>query len=144
MNETFGMQRDAATSGAGDVLYEAWKGTLDLLRDGRKLLSDERNWCQHHALHPDGRRGRRRYEGRGMDANFSRTNATGASTIPFIPMDAARCWVPSAIFFTAPKTHGRARRHSSSRARSGAAMIPTIAAGFKPTTIRTAMQTFSL
>jgi hypothetical protein len=49
MNETFGTQ-GAATSGAGDALYEAWKGTLDLLRDGRKLLSDERNWCQHHTL----------------------------------------------------------------------------------------------
>ena len=28
---------------------------LDLLRDARRLLTDEANWCQHHAVHPDGR-----------------------------------------------------------------------------------------
>jgi hypothetical protein len=55
MDEILGMQ-SAALSAAGTELYEAWKGTLDLLRDGRRLLSDDRNWCQHHVLHPDGRR----------------------------------------------------------------------------------------
>ena len=28
---------------------------LDLLRDARQVLTDESNWCQHHAAHPSGR-----------------------------------------------------------------------------------------
>ena len=55
MNEVSEIQSPAPTGGDIDV-YEAWKRTLDLLRDGRKLLSDERNWCQHYTRHPDGRR----------------------------------------------------------------------------------------
>ena len=37
-------------------ICEAWKGVLGLMRSGREFLSDENNWCQRHARHPDGHR----------------------------------------------------------------------------------------
>jgi hypothetical protein len=30
-------------------------GGFGSLREARRLLADESNWCQHHAVHPDGR-----------------------------------------------------------------------------------------
>jgi hypothetical protein len=34
---------------------EGSMAALDLLREARQMLADESNWCQHHAVHPDGR-----------------------------------------------------------------------------------------
>ena len=44
-----------AMSDAAPDVVEAWRGTLDLLRDAHVFLADERHWCQYHTLHPDGR-----------------------------------------------------------------------------------------